>query len=336
MRSIAWMLVALGAFASACRSGDGTQRGREMVPLKLFHVATPSYAPLFVAVEEGFFEEQGLQVDFVGLKRAADGLPALLQGDLDVTGDFVGASYLNAMARGARVRFVADKGYIPTHGCDSVAFVASPAVAARSPSQKASYPKGLRVGANPRSVSGYFASRMFAAAGLPADALDTLDMPRVVMEPAIGRSLDIGLLIEPAVTRATREGRGAVWVPIQQVAPDFQLAIIAFGPSLLDRNPDAGRRFMVAYLKGVRRFNEGKTERNLDILVKYTDEDRALLEQSCWPSFRPEGRINVESIAQFQSWALERKLLDRAVAAEQAWDSRFVDYANQVLDGVGR
>ena len=52
-----------------------------------------------------------------------------------------------------------------------------------------------------------------------------------------------------------------------------------YGPAFLDKDPELGRRFMVAYLQGVKQYNEGKTERNLEILQNYTRLDRDLLKQ---------------------------------------------------------
>jgi ABC-type nitrate/sulfonate/bicarbonate transport system substrate-binding protein len=113
--------------------------------------------------------------------------------------------------------------------------------------------------------------------------------------------------------------------------PDFQFAFILYGPILLDKNPDAGRRFMVAYLKAVRQYNLGKTERNLEILAKHTGLDRELLKRACWPPMHNDGRINVRGVLDFQAWAVGKGFLDSPVKEEQFWDPRFVEYANQVL-----
>ncbi len=38
-----------------------------------------------------------------------------------------------------------------------------------------------------------------------------------------------------------------------------------YGPAFTDTNPEVGRRSMVAYLQGVRQYNQGKTDRNIGI-----------------------------------------------------------------------
>lgn len=89
---------------------------------------------------------------------------------------------------------------------------------------------------------------------------------------------------------------------------------------------------MVAYLKAVRQYNRGKIERNIEILAKHTGLDRELLKKCCWPAFHDKGQINIESIVDFQSWALKKGFLDKGVSPDQFWDPSFIEYANKVLD----
>jgi NitT/TauT family transport system substrate-binding protein len=100
---------------------------------------------------------------------------------------------------------------------------------------------------------------------------------------------------------------------------------------LLDQDPEAGKRFMTAYLKAVRQYNQGKTERNLDILAKHTELDRELLRRACWPVMRDDGQVNLQSLIEFQSWAQTKGLIDRPVTADQLWDASFINHATQAL-----
>ena len=89
---------------------------------------------------------------------------------------------------------------------------------------------------------------------------------------------------------------------------------------------------MVAYLKAVRQYNQGKTERNLAILAEQTGLDQEFLKQACWPAIRDNGEINVQSVLDFQAWAVEKRYLDNSVTENQFWDPSFVEYANQMLE----
>ena len=87
----------------------------------------------------------------------------------------------------------------------------------------------------------------------------------------------------------------------------------------------------LAYLKAVGQYNGGKTERNLEILVRHTGLGRELLKEACWPTLRDDGRINVKGVLDFQAWALARGFIDAPVREDQFWDPSFVEYANQAL-----
>ena len=49
---------------------------------------------------------------------------------------------------------------------------------------------------------------------------------------------------------------------------------------------------MIAYLKGVRQYNQGKTDRNVEILAKYTEMKPEEVKQSCWIPMRSDGMID--------------------------------------------
>ena len=88
---------------------------------------------------------------------------------------------------------------------------------------------------------------------------------------------------------------------------------------------------MVAYLKTMRQYNQGKTERNLEIIAKHTDLDKDILKQACWPTFRESGKINIQSLFDFQAWAVEQDYLAGTIKEDRFLDSRFIEHANRVL-----
>ena len=88
---------------------------------------------------------------------------------------------------------------------------------------------------------------------------------------------------------------------------------------------------MLGYFKGVRQYNQGKTDRSLEIIAKYTRLDTKLLEKACWPQFRNDGRMNIQSIKDFQDGAVAKGYLDRALPEDVWMDSSFIEHANKVM-----
>jgi len=318
----------------------GFSFGREQTspePMKLKVLLLPflSSAPLFIASEEGYFTEQGLQIDFVRMANTATAIPSLAQGDLDIVGGNLRVSLLNAILRDGRIKFVADKGHLGSEGCSYYQVIAGRMSAKPGDPLTATKLKGRRIsiGAGLPTTAGYFAEKFTNTAGLTLSDVEIVEhLPHPAELEALEKgSIDFIIDGEPKVTRIIQGGQGVIWKSIQELLPDFQYDVISYGPSILQKNPEAGKRFMVAYLKAVRQINRGKTDRNLEILAKYTGLDRDLIRKACWPQFRSDGRINVKSVLDFQSWAVKKGLLDTPTTEKQFWDPIFVEYANKVL-----
>jgi len=107
--------------------------------------------------------------------------------------------------------------------------------------------------------------------------------------------------------------------------------VILFGVNLLERNPELGKRFMVVYLKGVKQFNQGKTERNLAILEKYFRIDKEVLRKGPWHTINPDRAVDARSLVDYQDWLYSKGYIDTKVNLEDIVGTRFIDYANRIL-----
>ena len=151
------------------------------------------------------------------------------------------------------------------------------------------------------------------------------------MEGLNNGSVDVSILSEPWITRAQTTGAGEVWIPLSEITPNLSLGTIIFGPSLLENNPEVGIRFMTAYLKAVKQFNQGKTDRNIEIIANYTKLSPEDIRAACWTSFKDDGTIDTETMLAFQKWSLEKKYVDGHLELDQFWTSQFVDEAEKRL-----
>jgi len=70
------------SFAShvcAAASGEPVMVKAQILPLL-------SFAPYFIAQEEGYYADEVLEAEFVQFQHSSDAIPALLQGQVDVIG----------------------------------------------------------------------------------------------------------------------------------------------------------------------------------------------------------------------------------------------------------
>ena len=303
-------------------------------PVNLKVVLYPffSVAPFFIAEEEGYFSEQGLQIEYVKLKENV-AIQALARGEVDVYTALISVGALNAMHRGANIRFVSDRGYFAPDGCPYFGLVARKTLVEAGELNRPAQLKGRNVAWYRASFEEYFLEKVLQKDGLKLDDVKKITIPPPADFGAMSKgSLDLTVTSEPWVTRIVQAGHGVLWVPVQKVIPDFQFGLTLYGPNLLEKNPDAGKRFMVAYLKGVRQHNQGKTARNLEIVAKHTGLEPDILMKACWPQVRNDGRINVQSIGAFQDWAMGKGYLDQPVPSNLFMETSFIKQAVKILN----
>jgi NitT/TauT family transport system substrate-binding protein len=293
-------------------------------------------APLLIAAEEGYFRDQGLEVEFLALGSPRDGLPALIQGDLEVLAGSINTSFLNAIAQGAQMRIVADKGYLARDGCTYLAFLTRPELLAGGELRRRDGGAPWRFSYRRGAYYEFLTERALARSGLSRDEVEVnrLSPEAEVQALAHGR-LDVAIATSIVMEKMLASSTAAVWHSAQSVLPDGQYLVVLYGPALLDRDPESGVRFMSAYLRGVRQYNLGKTERNLEILARRTSIDRRALETTCWIAMREDGLIDTATVLELQAWAVGKGLLSRPLALEEIWEPRFVTDARRRLENQG-
>jgi NitT/TauT family transport system substrate-binding protein len=303
--------------------------------VKLTVVTQPfiTFVPFYIAQQEGYYAEQGLEVEFVNFVTNQEILPALSSGQVDVSSGLLSSGMLTAMARGGNFKIVADKGYIDPAQCDNYVMIARKDLVEAGAFQNVADLKGHTVDVVPATWQEYYLAELLETGGLTLKDIQMTDLPPPAEPEAFEKkAMELSIISEPWIIRFREAGHSPVFAPPSKLVPDTEAAVILYGPTLLGENADLGNRFMVAYLKAVRQYNEGKTPRNVELVAQFTELDPALLETMCWPTLRSGGELNVQSVLDFQQWAIDAGYLDTSVSPEQFWDGSFVTHANAELD----
>jgi len=307
--------------------------GPGAVTLKVAFTPLSSWGPLFIADSEGFFGREGIKVEWVTFAGAADTVAVLVQGSLDVAAGAASAGFFNAAAHGERVRIVADKGHAEP-GFREIALVVRRGLKGGVAPTLADL-KGRKVAVNTiGSVVHYLLAQSLARVGMGLKDVEIVRMPFPSMVAALQQGgIDGAVLAEPFVTQAVEMGAGTVLLAAGDVIPDEPIAFIFYGPNLLARAPDLGRRFMVAYLRGTRQYAQGPTERNIRIIANYTKIEIDVLRKAGWFPISADGRVNINRIRRFQDWLYDQELVGVRLPVASVVDLSFAQYANQLLQG---
>lgn len=328
-RVFRWIfLVTLCGTAAAC----GTPTPSGPVQLTVGINSYISFAPFFIAQEEGFFAEQNLEIEFEMFETSMAIIPALEQGLLDASGDASVAALFNAIQETGNIRIVADRGYAAVDGCNYMAILAQPEWIAENPTLTAEGIRGKSFSIDPTSFNAYLVETLLETVGLTLDDIRMAYIPNPnLIEAANNQSVDFMMGIEPWLTRLTGTGKMQVWKPVQEIVPNQQIGFLDFGKRLTQDDPDAGIRFATAYLQAVRQYNQGKTERNIAILSQYTKLAPESLQSMCWPPMNGNGTVHLESVLGFQQWAVGAGQLGQVSGESAIWDPRFTDAAVSAL-----
>lgn len=301
-----------------------------LTTVRVAFLPTTSFGPIYIAKDEGYFARQGIDVELVKFSDVATSLPLLLNGDIGVSGGQVTSGMINVVTKGQHVRVVADKGRVTPDSCTVYALMVRKDLYDKGLVTNVSELKGRKIMGNSGEQS-YGVVSALALGNLTLDdvTLVSMDYPSAMVAFRNG-ALDAGLVTEPYITQAVTNGSAVVLVPGGEFIADWPIPLY-YGPVLLDKDPDLGRRFMVAYLQGVRQYNEGKTPRNLAIMANYTRLSPALLNQSCWYPIAADGRVPWKPIGSFMDWLYEKKMITQKANESQVFDMSYVTYANGVL-----
>jgi len=323
------ILVLVLSLLSACA---GFEKKDEVVAIKAVVLPYTSFGPFFIAQEEGLFAEQNLDVEFVRFDSGTSPLPLLAQGEVDVLGSGPSVGLFNAIANGSDIRVVADKGYLAGDGCTYMALLASKTWAEQNQNVSVDALKNARVSIDTVNFEAFMFDKVLSDVGLSMDDVTAEDIaPPALADAVQNNAVDIVSVGDPWIVRLLATEQISVWRPYQEVVPNMQFGFVLFGPSLYRDNPEAGTRFLKAYLKGVKQYNEGKTDRNLEIMSKYTQLDTDILKQACWPPMNVSGEINLQTVDEYQLWAKGKGLLNDVVPSDQYWIPSFVNAASEAL-----
>lgn len=292
--------------------------------------------PFHIAAEEGYFLDQGLDVEFVRLARTQDSMTALARGQVDVGTGMLTVTVLNSVARGARVRLVGAMARLAPEGCPFNAVVVRRELMESGQLTSADGVRGLSWDLDLMLPHGYWVDRLLEPLDLTIEDIVIKDVPEPAAVVAVANgTLDVAVPSEPFLSQHLATGETVIWRPTKDVVPDYVISLMSYGPTLLDERPEVGERFAAAVLKGMERFRQGKTPENLATVQAGTGLDAERVAGACWPAPSQDGRVDGAGFRGFQEWAVSRGLVDRILEDAELIDPRFIEGAHRRLLPAG-
>jgi NitT/TauT family transport system substrate-binding protein len=311
----------------------------QLQPVRLGIVATSSEVGIHLANERGYFAEQGLAPDFTRFDSATFAVAPLGSGELDAAAGAVSAALFNVINRGVEVRLVSplsryERGYSQSWLNVRKDLIDSGAIRDYADLRG----RTLAILATGSTVE-MLAERMLQRVGMGLGDVNTVQLGAGDQIAAFANgAIDAGLITEPQATIADDRGVAVRWREVAEWSPGVQVSNILYGPNYVTRNPDAGQRFMVAYLRGVRDYysavidGRGDREAVIETLIRNTAlKDRALYDRMLWVYMDPNLILDENDLRTTMQWFVDRGLVERPTDLNVAVDRRFADHAVRTL-----
>lgn len=287
-----------------------------------------SIGPLYIADAEGYFAEQNIEVEIQTFDRSSLSLPLFATGEIDVYNGGLDTGIINIIGSTPDFAVVADKGHFGRGECSYYGMLLRQDLYESGAITRPADLKGETFEGGMSGLSAYFTDTYMKQDGLTLGDVVEMEIPKsAVIEAFTNKSIVTSAQADPFLSQVAATGVASLWLKAEDVLPNFQNAAVVFGPKLIRDNPEVGVRFMVAYLKGVKQYNQGKTDRNVEIIAQYTELPIEDIKNSCWPPIREDGLIDYPSIDDYQNWNIEHGFLDMKVPEEKLWNPYFAEQA---------
>jgi NitT/TauT family transport system substrate-binding protein len=336
MRRLLLLLPLIALAAVGARGAGQAQVAQAAQAIRIGALRLPSSGPIFIAVERGYFRDEGLTPEIKWFDAAAALPVAVVSGDLDVGITGLTAAAFNLAARGG-IKVIASQ-VREEPGFRLNAFLAT----------RRAYDGGftsLRQAAGRRIGITTFGSTFHYNFGLIARKYG-FPLSRITFVPLqtlqnlqaalAGGQIDGALL--PAAQSRQLEASGAVriiaWASNEE---PWQLGAVFTRPRTIQTQRPMIERFVRAYQKGARAYNQafntrdaaGRVVRGRDhdelmaIVARYTKLPAAQL-QDAMPFIDADARIDVGSLySQLRFWQ-EAKMVDQSAKPEPMLDLTFI------------
>jgi NitT/TauT family transport system substrate-binding protein len=278
----------------------------EMAEITVGTLPIVDVAPVYLAIEEGLFADEGLSVTPEVMQGGAAAIPALQGGDLDIA---FGAwpSFLIANQQGIELRAVADgvaavPGFTEFLAMPDSGFEGDPSALA-----------GTTVALNTLGNLGELALRdTLADAGLDYSDVTAVEIPFPEMGAALeGGNVDVVWSVEPGVT-GNKANLDAVTV-IDSYVDDmdgFPVAGYFVTAEFAEQNPNTVSAFTRAVQAAAEMLNDDPDLR-VQVAQTYTELPPELLENVTFPEFR--GELDPAELERVYEKMLEHEMIEEGL-----------------------
>ncbi|MDI9830087.1 ABC transporter substrate-binding protein [Streptomyces sp. KAU_LT] len=281
---------ALLLVATACGSsgdepskGGGSSGGVTTVKVGLIPIV--DVAPLYLGQKKGFFEKQGLELEFTTAQGGAAIVPGVASGQFQFGFSNV-TSLMVAQSNGVPVRAVAN-GIASTgkEGEDFGALMVKKGSPLKSPKEL----EGRKVAINTlKNINETAVRASVRDAGGDPDEVEFVELPFDQMPAALDKGqIDAAMVVEPATATIRNQDGVEIASPLVDVAPDLTVALYFTSARYADRNPEIVKKFQRATAQSLA-YADAHPDEAREVITTYTKIPADVLAKVTLPKWPAE------------------------------------------------
>jgi NitT/TauT family transport system substrate-binding protein len=259
----------------------------------------------YLARDDGFFKDEDIEANLIVFNSGANQIAPLGTGELEVGSGAASVGFYNAIARGIGLRIVADKGHTePGYAYQNLIVRKSLIDSGEFKTLRDLKGKSVGIAAEGVTTLSYLNEAVRIGGLAFSDVTPVyLAMPQQVVGMKNG-VIDASILPEPPGTRIVEAGIGVRFMNTEDFYPYGQVTMVFYGEKFVKEKPELALRFMRAYLRGIRAYNDalknGKVQPGashvIEVMSKNFNLSPDLITKMYAPAVDPDGKLQVASI----------------------------------------
>jgi NitT/TauT family transport system substrate-binding protein len=250
-------------------------RAGELERLRVSIIPISDVAPLFAAKKNGYFQDEGLEIDTTPSAGGAVGIPGMIAGSFDIAfGNVV--STLLAAQQGIDIKVLAPATKVGSAASDTSQII----VRSDSDIKSGKDLEGKSVAVNTRNnVIWLYARAWIKATGGNPDSVTFREVPHPQMEDALRqKQVDAGFLVAPfSILALAKPGLQPIGKPYSEVQLGVDVGQYLTTGKNLAAKPETFAKFVRALRRGIDWYNANlKSAELIDVISGYTKIDRAV------------------------------------------------------------
>jgi NitT/TauT family transport system substrate-binding protein len=289
--------------------------GGETIKLALIPVLDT--IPIYIALQNGYFQEQGVKVETVPVKSPQERDVLLQTGQVDgVLTDLQGVGLLNKDAVRVKAVYTARR---PFADAPLFRILASP----KSEIGSVADLKGVEIGISNNTIIEYLTDRILAAEGLTPEEIKKIEVGAITVrfEQLMNGNIKAAVLPDPLAQGAI--AAGARLVVDDTTHKDLSQSVLVFQDRTLKDKPETVRKFLVAWEKAVKEVN-ANPDKYRNVLVEQGRVPQSIQESYKMPPFPERGVPSEGEVADVTAWLKEKGLVSRDIPYNEMVDASFL------------